>query len=135
TDLAVTWPNPGILGAIVELDEHALDPLGLAYPLAAHLEPVRPDQPGRAKLLDPVWMAADYGPAEVEPSDENTAQVRTAQRALACGALAERLAASRAPLTVERFWQNLTGAFTRTGVRIPVDPVAAEQRFCRPTDT
>ncbi|MFB9905826.1 hypothetical protein [Allokutzneria oryzae] len=121
--VALVWPVLGSAGAITTLEQPAVDPLGLAYPLAAHLELTnRGGRVGHEKQLPRVWITADYG----APTEENAA----ARRALACGDLAELQESVRAPLTWERFVDNFLGAFDRTSLRVPADPVAAEQRFC-----
>jgi hypothetical protein len=40
------------------------------------------------------------------------------------------MAATAAPLTLERAWRNFTGAFGRTKLRIPLDPQEAYREFC-----
>ncbi len=57
-------------------------------------------------------------------------QVAAARHALGCGDLAEIRRSTRDPLTFQRFWDNLTGAWHRTGVTVPADPSAAERKFC-----
>jgi arabinofuranosyltransferase len=59
-------------------------------------------------------------------------EVAAARHALRCGALAKLRDATRDPLTVDRFWSNLTGAIGRTRLEVPRDPFAAERKFCGP---
>jgi len=54
-------------------------------------------------------------------------QVAAARHALGCGDLAEIRRSTRESLTFEHFWDNLTGAWHRTTVTVPV---AAERKFC-----
>ncbi|SDN01179.1 hypothetical protein [Allokutzneria albata] len=121
--VGVVWSVLGTAGATTPLDEQVIDPLGLSYPLAAHLEPQPRQRAGHEKVLSHTWITADYG----APTEENAA----ARRALACGELAELQASVRAPLTWGRFVDNVLGAFARTSLRIPENPVEAERRFCR----
>ncbi|MFS8197247.1 hypothetical protein ACLVWQ_01035, partial [Streptomyces sp. CWNU-52B] len=105
----------GLNGAVVPLDGAALDPIGLAYPLAAHSERVGEGRVGHDKRLPGAWLAADRGvaaPAWVDPG-----QFAAARRALRCGGLAELNAAVREPLTRGRFLRNVVGAWERTSFR------------------
>lgn len=133
--LAVVGRWLGITGAVVPLDQRAVDQLSLAYPLGAHLARQRGPAPGHEKLLGQAWIMADYAVAGTRapgaPGDAaSPASVTAATHALGCGALAELQESVRAPLTWSRFWSNLTGAVGRTSLRIPRDPAAAERRFC-----
>jgi arabinofuranosyltransferase len=135
TRFAGSYPLLGYNGVVTPLDATAVDPLGLAYPLAAHQ--ARPPgstagRSGHEKPLDPAWIVADWtGPATPLPRGLDPARVRAARHALTCGRLAELQRSVRAPLTLARFWDNLTGAWSRTGFRFPADPVQAERALCR----
>ncbi|MCP3798316.1 hypothetical protein NLX83_03500 [Allokutzneria sp. A3M-2-11 16] len=121
--VGMVWQMLGSAGAVTPLDQLAIDPIGLSYPLAAHLELTdRNGRVGHEKMLPRVWISADYG----MPTKENEA----ARRALSCGDLAELQESVRAPMTWERFVANFFGSFSRTTLRVPVDPVAAERLFC-----
>ncbi|MET7363869.1 hypothetical protein ABZS76_36235 [Streptomyces sp. NPDC005562] len=120
----------GMNGAVVPLSGAALDPIGLAYPLAAHSEPL-PGRVGHDKSLPYEWIVADRGTARGAADQRlDPARVDAARRALRCGRLAELRAATRAPMTAGRFWHNLTGAVQRTSFRFPNDPVRAERELC-----
>ncbi|WP_409237372.1 hypothetical protein [Streptomyces sp. PA5.6] len=119
----------GFSGSVVPLSGAALDPIGLAYPLAAHSEGFVNGRVGHDKRLPDEWIVAERGAADV-PEGLDPDRVDAARRALRCGPLAELRAATRAPLTVGRFWRNLTGAVQRTAFRFPNDPVRAEQQVC-----
>ncbi len=69
----------------------------------------------------------DFLPPPLKPGE-----VAAARHALRCGALAELRAATRDPMTVDRFWSNLTGAIGRTRLEVPGDPFEAERKFCGP---
>jgi arabinofuranosyltransferase len=56
--------------------------------------------------------------------------VHDARAALACAPLADLERATRAPLTVGRFFSNIAGAFTFQRLRIPGDPTDAAEKFC-----
>ncbi|MET8688910.1 hypothetical protein ABZV77_32340 [Streptomyces sp. NPDC004732] len=119
----------GFSGAVVPLSGAALDPIGLAYPLAAHSEGIVNGRVGHDKRLPDEWIVAERGAADV-PDGLDPARVEAARRALRCGPLAELRTATRAPLTVGRFWHNLTGSVERTSFRFPNDPVRAERELC-----
>ncbi|NEB77626.1 hypothetical protein G3I40_20770 [Streptomyces sp. SID14478] len=124
----------GHAGAVVPLTDHAIDTLGLAYPVGAHIHPTNFVKAGHEKHIDPAWIIADYtAPASDRdlPSSIDRTQVTAARAALQCGPLAELLAATREPLTPHRFWKNLTGSWHRTSLRIPNNPTAAERSLCR----
>ena len=72
---------------------------------------------------------------EFLPPPLKPGEVAAARHALRCGALAELRAATRDPLTVDRFWSNLTGAIGRTRLEVPGDPFAAERKFCGPSSS
>ncbi|MFD4633710.1 hypothetical protein ACFVYR_33070 [Streptomyces sp. NPDC058284] len=122
----------GLNGTAVPLDGAALDPIGLAYPLAAHSEPFR-GRVGHDKRLPDEWIVADRGTRRgAVDRGLDPARVGAARRALRCGPLAELRAATHAPMTAGRFWRNLTGAVERTSFRFPNDPVLAERKLCGP---
>ncbi|MFE0132916.1 hypothetical protein ACFWY6_15305 [Streptomyces sp. NPDC059037] len=118
----------GFSGTVVPLNGAALDPIGLAYPLAAHSERI-PGRVGHDKRLPDAWIFADRGDGEL-PAGLDPAGVAAARRALGCGQLAELRAATRAPMTPDRFWRNITGSWERTSFRFPNDPVLAEKKLC-----
>lgn len=120
----------GLNGSLVPLDGAALDPIGLAYPLAAHSERVGGGRVGHDKRLPAAWLAADRGVPGALPARTDPAQVAAARRALRCGALAELNSATRGALTPGRFLRNATGAWERTTFRFPNDPVRAEKKLC-----
>ncbi|WP_151484037.1 hypothetical protein [Streptomyces albicerus] len=119
----------GLNGSVVPLHGAALDPIGLAYPVAAHSERVDGGRVGHDKHLPAAWLAADRGVPGAGPGAD-PAQVGAARHALRCGALAELNAAVRRPLTAARFLRNVTGAWERTSFRFPNDPVRAERELC-----
>jgi hypothetical protein len=58
------------------------------------------------------------------------AKVDAARAALRCGALKSLVDSTEDPLTVGRFWSNLTGAIGRTRMVVPTDEAAAKRSFC-----
>jgi arabinofuranosyltransferase len=128
---ALDWPALGINGVITPLGDDAVDPMGLGYPFAAHLEVTAAGRAGHDKWLPDVWIVADYGdPAAPTPKGIDPVQLAAARRALQCGALAQIQASARAPMTVGRFLSNLWDAVDDTEITFPADPVAAQKRFC-----
>lgn len=122
----------GTAGVTVATDEIIVDMLGLANPLGARITPTHPGRTGHEKLLPAPWVLAEYAHPDVVASlpDKERAPVEAARRALQCGELAELLASVREPMSPSRFWHNLTGAWRRTRLVIPSDPIKAEFRFC-----
>jgi arabinofuranosyltransferase len=118
--------NLGVAGALAPLDVRVSDTVGLVDPLAAHSSIVPDGRVGHDKKLPTAWFVAVGGGT---PPDDDVAapgDVAAASRALQCPALRELDASVRAPLTPERFWANLTGAWERTAMRFPRDPVLAD---------
>ena len=127
--------NMGVAAAMMPLDGTVIDINGLASPLAGHLLLEGRGRPGHEKWLPTAWVLAAYAdPAAIDlmaDSREATrAQVLAARHALGCGRLKELMDSVDQPMSVHRFWANLTGSPARTSLRVPADPVAAEHRFC-----
>lgn len=132
---ALFLSNLGITAAIMPLDSTVVDPNGLASPIGGHLQLTHRGRPGHEKWLPPAWAVAQYAdPAFIAVMGDNVdmtrVQVVAARHALSCGALGELMDATTQPLTWHRFWANLTGAVGRTALRIPADPLLAQQLFC-----
>ncbi|WP_225844390.1 hypothetical protein [Streptomyces sp. HPF1205] len=132
--LAAASGSLGGSGLVLPLDAISVDTLGLAYPLAAHQQRTTASTSGRAgheKPVDLAWIVADWtDPGTPVPAGISPARVAAARHALRCGRLAELQASVRDPLTLDRFWKNLTGSWARTGFRYPGDPVMAEKALC-----
>ncbi|MYW01941.1 hypothetical protein [Streptomyces sp. SID3343] len=124
----------GVGGAITPLDGIVVDVLGLANTVGAHIEQTANAAAGHEKVLPAAWNIALYvdpgGYPLVPATTATQEQIRAARAALGCGDLRELLESVSAPMTPSRFWDNLTGAYPRTSLRIPSDPVAAERKFC-----
>jgi arabinofuranosyltransferase len=120
----LAWLNLGVAGELAPLDTRVYDGVGLVYPLAAHATGLPNGRIGHDKDLPPAWYVADAPAVDVGefvPTD----QLAAAGRALTCPATAEVLESVRAPLTPDRFWRNLLGAWDRTGYRYDRDPLVA----------
>lgn len=120
----INWLNLGVTGELAPLDMRVHDAVGLVNALAAHATGLPDGRIGHDKDLPVAWFMADAGITDAmgfRPQEELDA----ARRALACPRTQELLASVRDPLTVERFWANLTGAVDRTGYRYDRDPVLA----------
>ena len=77
------------------------------------------------------WVHADFAdPAIAEAPWSTPAEIAAARHVLTCGDVADLLASVREPISVSRFWDNLTGAWRRTRLEIPADPIEAERVFC-----
>ncbi|HKN96898.1 MAG TPA: hypothetical protein VJX10_07270, partial [Pseudonocardiaceae bacterium] len=129
------YDNMGITDEVVPLDGTVVDVNGLATPLGGHLLLTERGRPGHEKWLPSAWVLAEYAdPAAVaampDTKDVTKAQVAAARHALTCGRLRDLMDSVNQPMTPGRFWHNLVGSFSRTSLRIPADPVAAEREFC-----
>ena len=120
----VPFLNLGMMGAAQPLDVRVADPIGLANPLARHATPVFGGRIGHDKDLPTAWFVADEVRRGVPVPLDQTA-VLDARRAVQCPDIAEMLDSVRAPLTPQRFWDNLTGAVERTGFRYSRLPALA----------
>jgi arabinofuranosyltransferase len=132
---AVAAGRLGAAGAATPLGDEVVDTLGLANPVGAHLTVTTPGRPGHEKEMPWAWIFADYGDPAVVDDQElfehiSPLQVRAARHAMSCGALKELLDSTRQPMTLGRFWDNLTGSVRRTALVVPADPFAAEKKFC-----
>jgi len=117
----------GISGRAMGLRINLTDSFGLADPLAARSELITRGRPGHEKVFSTVWFAAKYAAA----GSTNDPRVATAKRALACGPLRKLHQATHEPLSIERFFKNLTLAFELHSLRVPSDPDEAVRRFCK----
>jgi arabinofuranosyltransferase len=125
----------GAGGAVVPIDGIVVDVWGLSNPIGSHIEQTLPSPSGHQKLLPVAWSVAMYVdpaafkdvPASVAPQD----QILAAKHTLECGAVKELMDSATEPMSFKRFWDNLTGAYDRTTLRIPSNPVDAEKKFCK----
>lgn len=120
----------GTGGVVVPLDATVADTLGLANPLGARITPTNPGFSGHEKPLPAAWLLAEFASPDTTWRWAKPDDVAAARHAMTCGALAELLESTRAPMSGRRFWNNLVGAFARTRLVIPADPRDAEQKFC-----
>ncbi|MGW0660587.1 hypothetical protein [Streptodolium elevatio] len=133
-DVALVIGRLGLGGAIVPLDGMVADLWGLSSTIGSHIEQTHFAAAGHQKLLPPAWNIALYvDPAafkDVPPQLASPEAIRAAYRTLGCGKVAELIDSVTEPMSVKRFWDNLTGAYDRTKLRIPSDPIQAERKFC-----
>ncbi|NUU25982.1 MAG: hypothetical protein HOV68_31465 [Streptomycetaceae bacterium] len=137
--IAVVAAYLGASPTVLPDNARLVDYWGLVNPIGAHLELERVDKPGHEKPIGNEWVLADYADpnAPVLPFGSferrkpfTPAAVEAARQALRCGDLKELQESTREPMSVKRFWKNLTGSFKRTQLRIPNDPFEAERKFC-----
>jgi len=130
------YDNMGITDAVMPLHGTVIDVNGLASPLAGHLLLQQRSRPGHEKWLPAAWVLAEYAdPAAIatmkDTQDVTKSQVLAARHALSCGSIKELMDSVNQPMSMGRFFANLTGSLDRTDLRIPADPFAAEREFCR----
>jgi arabinofuranosyltransferase len=100
---------------------------GLAEPLAARTDAVPGRAAGHRKQVDEAWYDARFG------STLSTSKDEAARHALTCGPIPGLLEAVDAKMTPGRFFSNIFHSFGYTRLKIPADPVVAEQKFCPPS--
>jgi arabinofuranosyltransferase len=110
----VYFLNLGMTSMNVPLDVRVIDPMGLAYPLAAHSDRLTDGRIGHDKSLYGDWVVADTGMVDKHPwlpwyFDEDW--VAQAKVALTCPETQDLLESSRADLTWERWKQNFKRSF------------------------
>ncbi|WP_233434260.1 flagellar motor control protein ZomB [Nocardia yamanashiensis] len=129
----VFYMNLGMISMNLPLEVRVLDPMGLAYPLAAHTFRFPDARIGHDKNLDSDWAVVDAGMATEHPRlpwylDEGwTTRIRTA---LSCPETRDLLASTRAPLTFDRFRRNIHRSLSYAGYRIDRVPEFEIER-CR----
>ena len=133
-ELVFSVANAGFYGVAPGLDVLVIDSFGLTDPVGSHLEAPPPGRPGHEKVMPRGWLLARYGATETTgprlPGQPPPRFVDSAREALGCGALAELLAATSAPLTWDRFVDNVVGSPDRTSLRIPIGGATARDEFC-----
>ena len=116
----VYFLNLGMTSMNLPLDVRVLDPVGLAYPLAAHSDRLTDGRIGHDKNLYAEWVVTDAGMVDRYPWLPTTLDERwvsDAGVALTCPATQDLLASYRAELTWPRFKQNLKRAIGFAGYR------------------
>jgi arabinofuranosyltransferase len=121
----VATDSMGALGLLTPLDLWIHDTYGLATPLGSHTLPVA-GRSGHEKRFPALWEIADSGAGNWDTRGQASVaspnQIDRARAALRCPEIADILASVREPLTFGRFWDNLTGAVHRSGIRFSRDP-------------
>ncbi|WP_269821761.1 flagellar motor control protein ZomB [Nocardia asteroides] len=117
----VFFLNLGMTSMNVPLDVKVVDPMGLAYPLAAHTDRLADGRIGHDKSLYPDWVVVDAGMVDKKPwmpwyLDEKW--VSQARVALSCPDTYALMLAHRDPLTLDRFKHNLRNALNFAAYRI-----------------
>lgn len=127
----VYFLNLGMTSMNVPLDVRVIDPMGLAYPLAAHSDRLEDGRIGHDKSLYPDWVVVDSGMVDLHPwmpwyMDEEW--VTQARVAMSCPETQALLLSTRDPLSFDRFKHNLRNAFTFANYRIDRVPKYEIQR-------
>lgn len=122
----VYFLNLGMPSMNTDLDTRIYDPMGLAYPLAAHTERIEGGRIGHDKNLPVDWVVADLQLADRHETglpgwiDEDW--VEQARVALTCQETRDLYASFTGDLTTRRFVSNIRHAFDRTGHQIDAIP-------------
>ncbi|WP_280925636.1 flagellar motor control protein ZomB [Nocardia abscessus] len=127
----VYFLNLGMTSMNVPLDVPVIDPMGLAYPLAAHTDRLTDGRIGHDKSLYPDWVVVDAGMVDKKPwmpwyLDEKW--VTQARTAMSCPDTQALMISHRDPLTFERFRHNLRNALRFAKYRIDRVPKYEIQR-------
>lgn len=127
----VYFLNLGMTSMNVPLDVPVIDPMGLAYPLAAHTDRLTDGRIGHDKSLYPDWVVVDTGMVDRKPwmpwyLDEKW--VTQARTAMSCPDTQALMISHRDPLTFERFRHNLRNALRFAKYRIDRVPKYEIQR-------
>ncbi|GGK55512.1 flagellar motor control protein ZomB [Nocardia camponoti] len=117
----VYFLNLGMTSMNVPLDVRVIDPMGLAYPLAAHSDRLSDGRIGHDKSLYSDWVVVDAGMVDLHPwmpwyMDEKW--VDQARVAMSCPDTQALLLSTRGELTRERFIHNLRHAMEFAKYRI-----------------
>ena len=120
----------GISGYRAGTDVIVQESYGLGDPVLSRLPPFSGTNPGHRKGPSPEWIYALRLKPGVEVPGVDQDRVDAARRALHCGALADLLHATSAPLDTSGFFSNLGDALGNTTLVIPRNPYKAERKFC-----
>lgn len=119
--LSVYFLNLGMSGMLAPLDVRVVDPMGLAYPLAAHTERLSDGRIGHDKNLPMAWVLAETGSQRPYPRWA-AQEVREAEVALTCPDTQARFASYKDGWSFARFRHNLRQAFEFNSYRITRQP-------------
>ncbi len=126
----LTYFNIGGPGMLLPLDVWVHDPIGLANPVAAHTTVIAGRRIGHSKFAGANWEIADLATETTETAaargqykQDNLDAIRTT---LGCPHNREMLDSVRAPLTFERFWENLIHSVGRSRLRYDRNPENAQ---------
>ncbi|MFQ6229457.1 flagellar motor control protein ZomB [Nocardia sp. NPDC002869] len=127
----VYFLNLGMTSMNVPLDVRVIDPMGLAYPLAAHTDRLTDGRIGHDKSLYADWVIVETGMVDIKPwlpwyMDEDW--VKQARVAMSCPDTYALTLSYKGPLTLERFKHNLLHAFEFAAYRIDRVPKYEIQR-------
>ncbi|MET8796180.1 flagellar motor control protein ZomB [Nocardia sp. NPDC004568] len=127
----VYFLNLGMTSMNVPLDVRVIDPMGLAFPLAAHTDRLTDGRIGHDKSLYADWVIVETGMVDIKPwlpwyMDEDW--VKQARVATSCPDTYALELSYKGPLTVERFKHNLLHAFDFASYRIDRVPKYEIQR-------
>lgn len=127
----VYFLNLGMTSMNVPLDVRVIDPMGLAFPLAAHTDRLTDGRIGHDKSLYPDWVIVETGMVDRKPwlpwyMDEDW--VAQAHVAMSCPDTHALMLSYKGPLTFERFKHNLLHALDFASYRIDRVPKYEIQR-------
>ncbi|MGW0248634.1 flagellar motor control protein ZomB [Nocardia goodfellowii] len=134
----VYFLNLGMTSMNLPLSVRVIDPIGLAYPLAAHTDRLTDGRIGHDKDLNAGWAVVDTGMVDKHPwlpAHIDETWVRRARTAMSCPSTQDLLASARAPLTFTRFRRNIVQSLEFAGTRIDRIPSYEIARCHLPSPT
>jgi len=132
--LAVNVPAIGVIGYLAGPDVYLFDSYSLANPIGSHTVIVRHSRPGHEKYIGPAWMVARFGiPGAAIVTAQNApsgVDIKAARQALGCDPLADYLHAITAPMSVSRFFSDVSQSVRYTTMSFSADPTLAASELC-----
>jgi arabinofuranosyltransferase len=143
------FPGIGLKAYAMGTDFDVIDVLGLADPIASHMEPGSPSMfplAGHEKRLPDAWIAArlttpgapfgrdDVSIGSLPPSSASqfAVDIAWARATSRCAPIRRLFDAAEAPMSLGRFMANVGNSVPNSSLRIPIDPRRAYRKFCGP---
>lgn len=115
----------GVTGQAAGTEAWVIDAFGLADPIGARLPPALLERAGHKKVIPMTLVEARHA---ADPRART--QTMAARHGVECGDVAELVAATEQPLTLQRFLTNLAIAPKVTRLEVPSSGTDMETKFC-----
>lgn len=121
----------GVVGYVAGPDVYVLDRLGLTDVVGARLQVDHSRRIGHQKSLPAEWIVARFVPADSDFRDDISREgVAAARDALNCAPMKAVVQGTSGRLNLREIRENLAGSISRSRLRFPSDPAAAERQLC-----